>query len=119
LKNVIDIIFVHFVDIEYITRQKARAQNNLRICCIPFNWIMLSCIMALTFGSYWVYDTPGAIETQLQDWFGPDYTDSKNTDLYSVYSWPNTVLAFFGGFILDKVTGIRKGQINNKIKTID
>jgi hypothetical protein len=67
---------------------------------------MLMCIMCLTFGSYWVFDTPGAIKSQLQDWFGgPDkYTNSMNLMLYSVYSWPNTVLAFFGGFIVDRIT---------------
>ena len=31
-------------------------------------WIMLLCICWLTFGSYWVFDTPGAIFTQLQEW---------------------------------------------------
>jgi len=61
--------------------------------------------MMLTFGSYWVYDTPGAIQHQLQDWFedsGQNYTDSMNLDLYAVYSYPNIILCFFGGYIIDK-----------------
>jgi len=63
----------------------------------------------LTFGSYWVYDTPGAIAVQLQKWFGNGYTPEMNLTLYSVYSYPNVILAFFGGFIIDKVTGVRVG----------
>jgi len=65
----------------------------------------------LTFGSYWVYDTPGAIGLQLRAWFGDtyNYTNAANLDLYSVYSYPNVILAFFGGFIVDKVTGVRVG----------
>jgi hypothetical protein len=51
----------------------------------------------LTFGSYWVYDTPGAIQKQLQAWFSPqNYTDSMNLALYYAYSYPNIILAFFG-----------------------
>jgi MFS family permease len=68
----------------------------------------------LTFGSYWVFDTPGAIFTQLQTWFAEDgyvYTNEKNLLLYSIYSWPNTVLALAGGFIVDRLTGIRLGAV--------
>lgn len=81
-----------------------------RCCpCDMYNYVVLTLICSLTFGSYWVFDTPGAIETGLKEWFGPSYTSKMNLDLYSVYSWPNTVLAFFGGYIIDKVTGIRMG----------
>lgn len=31
--------------------------------------------------------------------------------LYSWYSWPNVVLCFFGGYLTDKVFGIRWGAI--------
>lgn len=74
---------------------------------------VLICICLLTFGSYWVYDTPGAIFAQLQAWFGgeSEYTSSQNLLLYSIYSWPNTVLAFFGGYIIDRITGVRLGSI--------
>jgi MFS family permease len=58
-----------------------------------------------------VFDTPGAIESQLKDWFGPSYTSSSNSLLYSIYSWPNTVLALFGGFIVDRITGVRLGAL--------
>ena len=30
---------------------------------------------------------------------------------YSVYSWPNVILCFFGGFLIDRVLGVRWGAI--------
>lgn len=83
---------------------------------VPFKYyscesgVMLICICLVTFGSYWVYDIPGAIYYALRKWFGHDYDATMNLNLYSVYSWPNTVLAFFGGFIVDKISA-RSGTI--------
>lgn len=31
--------------------------------------------------------------------------------LYSLYSWPNVILSVFGGFLLDRVFGIRLGTV--------
>lgn len=31
--------------------------------------------------------------------------------IYSIYSWPNVVLCFLGGFLIDRVFGIRLGTI--------
>lgn len=31
--------------------------------------------------------------------------------LYSIYSWPNVIFCFIGGFLLDRVFGIRLGTI--------
>lgn len=31
--------------------------------------------------------------------------------IYSIYSWPNVVLCFIGGFLIDRVFGIRFGTI--------
>ena len=36
---------------------------------------------------------------------------SKFVLLYSIYSWPNVILCFIGGFLLDRVFGIRWGSI--------
>lgn len=102
---------------EYVSRAKARAANTMTVLCgCPFNLCMLLCIMFLTFGSYWCYDIPGSIETQLTLWFNNgkkdgSYTDASNSLLYSIYSWPNCILAFFGGFIIDKITGVRRGAL--------
>jgi len=108
---------------EYVSRAKARASSSLYVLCgLPFHGVMLLCIMFLTFGSYWSYDIPGSIQKELTAWFndnhvdaqgnsvGP-YTNASNTLLYSIYSWPNVILAFIGGFLLDKVTGVRRGSM--------
>lgn len=51
-------------------------------------------------GSYFCYDNPGAI----QDHFTEDMrlTTTEFTLLYAVYSWPNVVLCFIGGFLIDR-----------------
>jgi len=36
---------------------------------------------------------------------------SQFSMFYSVYSWPNVILSFFGGFLIDRVFGIRWGAI--------
>lgn len=76
---------------------------------LAFRLIMLVGICFLTFGSYFVYDIPAALEGPLTDRLkmnGIEYGA-----LYSVYSWPNTVLALIGGFLLDRVFGVRLGAI--------
>lgn len=61
----------------------------------------------LGFGSYFCYDSPGA----LQDNFKSDLNISAKEFmlLYSIYSWPNVILCFIGGFLIDSVFGIRLG----------
>lgn len=66
--------------------------------------------LALLFsGSYFCYDGPGA----LQDEFETDLELSvaQFSYLYAWYSWPNTILCFFGGYLIDRVFGIRLGAI--------
>eukprot|EP01095_Lingulamoeba_sp_RSL-Kostka_P015918 TRINITY_DN750_c0_g1_i1.p1 TRINITY_DN750_c0_g1~~TRINITY_DN750_c0_g1_i1.p1 ORF type:complete len:577 (+),score=200.66 TRINITY_DN750_c0_g1_i1:127-1857(+) len=95
-------------------------EQSPKLCTqLPFDiypWIILGCICFLTFGSYWVYDTPGAIQTQLTGYFDNftsfgNYTNFDNSLLYSVYSVPNVILAFFGGYIVDRFTGVRVGSL--------
>lgn len=82
-------------------------------CCNPTHWLYrflaLLFMSLLGFGSYFCYDIPGA----LQDNFISDMelTTSEFVYLYSWYSWPNVVLCFFGGFLIDRVFGIRLGTI--------
>lgn len=38
-------------------------------------------------------------------------TETEFTIFYSAYSYPNVILCFFGGFLLDTVFGIRLGAI--------
>ncbi|CDQ98763.1 unnamed protein product [Oncorhynchus mykiss] len=59
----------------------------------------------LGFGSYFCYDNPAALQTQvIQDM---KLNTSMFMQLYAWYSWPNVVLCFLGGFLLDRVFGIR------------
>lgn len=56
------------------------------------------------FGSYYVYDNPTALQNQFQssNYTGSlDLSDTQYNLLYSVYSFPNTVLPFFGGVFVD------------------
>jgi len=38
-------------------------------------------------------------------------TTSQFSMFYSLYSWPNVILCFFGGFLIDRVFGVRWGAI--------
>ncbi|XP_056612211.1 major facilitator superfamily domain-containing protein 1 [Triplophysa dalaica] len=63
----------------------------------------------LGFGSYFCYDNPAALQTQvMQDM---NLNTASFMQLYAWYSWPNVVLCFLGGFLLDRVFGIRLGTI--------
>ena len=66
-------------------------------------------ICFLSFGSYFCYDSPAALADQIER--DMDVTAGQYTLLYSWYSWPNTVLCFFGGFLLDRVFGLRAGAL--------
>eukprot|EP00331_Platyophrya_macrostoma_P032921 CAMPEP_0176440704 /NCGR_PEP_ID=MMETSP0127-20121128/20736_1 /TAXON_ID=938130 /ORGANISM="Platyophrya macrostoma, Strain WH" /LENGTH=498 /DNA_ID=CAMNT_0017825293 /DNA_START=40 /DNA_END=1536 /DNA_ORIENTATION=+ len=85
---------------------------------VLLKWRVLVVACFLTFGSYYIYDFPGSIGT------GPngtiarrfkdnhkDFTQEMNQALYSVYSWPNTVLAIFGGLLIDKYLGLRRAML--------
>lgn len=87
---------------------------------VKIKWRVLIVACFLTFGSYYIYDFPGAIGTgprntiaaRFKDHKGaPVYTQEMNQVLYSVYSWPNTVLAIFGGLLIDKYLGLRRAML--------
>ena len=59
-------------------------------------------------GSYFCYDNPGPIEETLEK--DLDISTVQFNLLYSVYSYPNTVLPIFGGIFLDMI-GMRLGII--------
>lgn len=74
-----------------------------------FRYFALIFMCMLGFGSYFCYDNPAA----LQDHFKKDLkiTTATFTAFYSWYSWPNVVLCFLGGYLIDRVFGIRLGAI--------
>lgn len=85
---------------------------------VLLKWRVLVVACFLTFGSYYIFDFPGAIGTgtsnTIQARFvahGKTFTQEMNQSLYSVYSYPNTVLAIFGGLLIDKFLGLRKSML--------
>uniref|UniRef100_A0A672FYT4 Lysosomal dipeptide transporter MFSD1 n=1 Tax=Salarias fasciatus TaxID=181472 RepID=A0A672FYT4_SALFA len=76
---------------------------------LPHRVVVLCFMCFLGFGSYFCYDNPAALQTQvIQDM---NLNTAKFMQLYAWYSWPNVFLCFFGGFLLDRVFGIRLGTI--------
>ena len=73
-----------------------------------YRFVVLILICNTTFGSYYCYDIPGALKGQLFMHF-PEMTQLQYNLLYSLYSWPNTVQVFFGGYIIDRYLGVRRG----------
>uniref|UniRef100_A0A0A9YJY8 Lysosomal dipeptide transporter MFSD1 n=1 Tax=Lygus hesperus TaxID=30085 RepID=A0A0A9YJY8_LYGHE len=61
----------------------------------------------LGFGSYFCYDNPGALQDKITK--DMNLSTSQFAFLYSFYAWPNTVLCFIGGFLIDRIFGIRFG----------
>lgn len=72
-------------------------------------YMALLLICLLGFGNYFCYDTPGALEAPIED--AMSVGTSQFTSLYALYSWPNTIMCFFGGLLIDKFLGIRLGAI--------
>ncbi|XP_071798921.1 lysosomal dipeptide transporter MFSD1-like [Asterias amurensis] len=70
---------------------------------------VLALVCLLSFGSYYCYDTPSALEDIIKE--DLNVNTSQYVLLYSLYSWPNVILCFFGGFLIDKVFGIRVGTL--------
>ncbi|XP_071084456.1 lysosomal dipeptide transporter MFSD1-like isoform X1 [Haliotis cracherodii] len=72
-------------------------------------YLVLIVMCFLSFGSYFCYDNPAALQdNMLKDL---DISESQFMSFYSWYSWPNVVLCFFGGFLIDKLLGVRLGSI--------
>ncbi|XP_047130283.1 major facilitator superfamily domain-containing protein 1 isoform X1 [Hydra vulgaris] len=82
-------------------------------CCNPKSLfhriIVLIFICFLSFGSYFCFDNPAALQEYIEK--DMKLNTANYMLLYSLYSWPNVVLCFFGGFLIDRVFGIRLGAI--------
>lgn len=64
-------------------------------------WVVLLLACLSMFGSYYVYDNPAALKNSLSA-----YLNISNTQynwLYSIYSFPNIILPFFGGYLVDRL----------------
>ncbi|KAJ8368807.1 hypothetical protein SKAU_G00088350 [Synaphobranchus kaupii] len=94
-------------------RADSGARKPLAAVCDPSRLahrvVVLTFMCFLGFGSYFCYDNPAALQIQVQK--DMKLTTSQFMQLYAWYSWPNVVLCFFGGFLLDRVFGIRLGTV--------
>ncbi|XP_028418530.1 major facilitator superfamily domain-containing protein 1-like, partial [Dendronephthya gigantea] len=72
-------------------------------------YIVLVFICSLSFGSYFCYDNPAALQKQIER--DMEVTTESYAMLYALYSWPNVILSCLGGYLIDKVFGIRLGAI--------
>eukprot|EP00117_Sycon_ciliatum_P004809 scpid49543/ scgid9021/ Major facilitator superfamily domain-containing protein 1 len=71
--------------------------------------LLLGVMCLLGFGNYYCYDQPAALESEIMDVSGVNTAQFEL--LYSLYSYPNVVLSVFGGFLIDRVTGLRWGAV--------
>ena len=82
-------------------------------CCNPHQashrFMVLGFICFLSFGSYFCYDNPAALQESIEN--DMHVNKEQFMSLYAWYSWPNVVLCFFGGFLIDRVFGIRIGTL--------
>ena len=69
--------------------------------------LIMMCLLG--FGSYFCFDNPGALQTDIK--VAMNLTTAQFANLYSWYSWPNVVLPVVGGFLMDRVLGIRLGTM--------
>ncbi|XP_074658444.1 lysosomal dipeptide transporter MFSD1-like isoform X2 [Tubulanus polymorphus] len=72
-------------------------------------YLILIVMCFLSFGSYFCYDNPAALQDTMEA--DLEITTSQFMSFYAWYSWPNVILCFFGGFLIDRVFGIRLGAI--------
>ncbi|XP_068732663.1 lysosomal dipeptide transporter MFSD1-like [Montipora capricornis] len=83
------------------------------VCCDPkrnlHRYFVLGLICFLSFGSYYCFDNPAALENNIK--LDMNVKTDQYVLLYSLYSYPNVILCFFGGFLLDRVFGVRLGTI--------
>jgi len=83
------------------------------VVCNPHSkyhrFAVLGFICFLSFGTYFCYDGPAA----LQEHILTDMNVNKESfmTLYAWYSWPSVVTSICGGFLIDKVFGVRLGAI--------
>jgi len=82
-----------------------------------FRWVFLGFLCFLTFGSYWCYDIPSALENILVDQnITSDhnnhyhFSSSEYSALYAVYNFMNIGFVLVGGYFIDRI-GLRIGAV--------
>jgi MFS family permease len=74
-------------------------------------WVILVFACLMLIGSYYCYDIPAALKTQIDDYMGdPAEYETYFGLFYTLYSVPNVILPFFAGFFVDKI-GVRMSML--------
>lgn len=101
------------IDIEDRSSFRARLASGYAYVINPntpiHRYIALALICLLGFGNYYCYDAPESLETQIEEYMA--IGKSEYTTLFALYSWPNVIMSFFGGLLIDNILGIRLGAI--------
>ncbi len=74
----------------------------------PFRFTLLFFVSIIIFGSYFAYDTIGALTPAIIK--GMNIDREQIGILYSIYSWPNVIMVFFGGILIDRI-GTKKASL--------
>ncbi len=81
---------------------------------LKLRWLILALASFVLLFTYYTYDLPSALQSQMDEYFTNPLSDHGQTLdqgsfalyfslLYTCYSIPNVVLPFFGGILLDKI----------------
>lgn len=66
-----------------------------------WRWAILGFSCMAMIGNYYCFDNPAALKSELDAY--ADLSESEFNMLYTVYSLPNIVLPFFGGYLCDRM----------------
>eukprot|EP00936_MAST-01D_sp_MAST-1D-sp1_P001767 g1767.t1 len=75
-----------------------------------YRYSLLVCNCFLTFGSYFCFDMPTVLETDIQNQVVAGFTqdvDTYYTLFYTIYAWCNMCMSLFAGWLVDRI-GMRK-----------
>lgn len=66
-------------------------------------WIVLTLTCLAMTGVYYSMDIPAALHQPLRDYLRPSFSPYNFNLLYTLYSVPNIILPFFGGYLVDRL----------------
>ena len=75
--------------------------------CFRYTALVFICLFG--FGTEFCYILPAALEDKFEHDLA--ITTDQYSLFYSLYSWPSALLCLLGGFLIDRVLGIRAGAI--------
>lgn len=93
--------------------QAATKDNWLDPATVRYRFGLLFFVSMLTIGNYFAYDSIGALAPLIME--GMKVGREEIGMMYSFYSWPNLVMVFIGGFLIDRFGTRRMSLIFNAL----